>query len=176
MLNFITNIISGVKEAVRLGNLVGRPVEMPVITSGYGNRVLNGVTQFHNGIDFVSGKDTTVYSVGEGVVVYDKDNYDDVRWKAMMMSNNITDWADSGGNMVIIKTQFPGKGEMFVRYLHLGQNQVSMGDAVHAGQPIGQYANVGYSYGAHLHLDIMKMDWSTFVDPKPYLASVGYNI
>jgi murein DD-endopeptidase MepM/ murein hydrolase activator NlpD len=163
------------------GNIVGQPVRKPVVTSNYGPRVLNGRQDFHAGIDFVEGEQGAagphiVYSVGAGEVVYDKDNYDDARWKAMMASGNITDWADSGGNMVIVKTDVPGLGARFVRYLHLRTNSVAAGQRVEAGQPIGMYDDVGYSYGAHLHLDVMPLDWSRFEDPRPVLAALGYTV
>jgi murein DD-endopeptidase MepM/ murein hydrolase activator NlpD len=117
------------------------PVKNPIVTSGYGNRLLNGVKNFHDGIDFVSGSgDQTVFAVADGTVVYDFDAYDDaLRWIDQKMG---------AGNYVILSHVFNGE-IFFCRYIHLGGNTVS------------------HSYGAHLHFDIYDKNWKK-IDPTPY--------
>jgi murein DD-endopeptidase MepM/ murein hydrolase activator NlpD len=131
------------------------PVNDFVITSPYGWRELNGKKEFHDGIDFANPghKDTRVMAVADGVIVYDKDNYDEAkRW---------TDLTDSIGNAVIIQHLINNKF-YFLRYCHLGENTVSRGKKVKAGDVIGTYADVGYSFGAHLHLDAYESTWKKF--------------
>lgn len=127
------------------------PVNDYKITSPYGYRTLQGKEQFHDGIDFVSRKnDRRVFSVGYGLVTYDKDDYNHIkRWVSR---------ADSAGNYVIIKTKI-GDKEYYVRYLHLKENHISVNEIVTEGQEIGEYADVGFSFGAHLHLDMYTLDW-----------------
>lgn len=45
------------------------------------------------------------------------------------------------------------------RYLHLKENILSRGQDVPEGFVIGHYADVGISYGAHLHIDIYNANW-----------------
>jgi murein DD-endopeptidase MepM/ murein hydrolase activator NlpD len=150
------------------------PVIDPRVTSTYGWRVLNGKENFHDGVDFVTDKDTgqtagvdrSVFSVGPGVVIYDKDNYNEARrW---------TSAEDSAGNMVIVQTTIAGV-DYFVRYLHLLKNEVAVGQRVEAGTKLGEYADVGYSFGAHLHVDIYDKAW-TKIDPRPILRLAGVSV
>jgi murein DD-endopeptidase MepM/ murein hydrolase activator NlpD len=139
------------------------PVDKPVITSPYGMRTLNGKRQFHDGIDFVSGdKSSNVYSILPGVVTLDYDHYDDgKRW---------SDPANSAGNYVIIKSNINGE-DHFVRYLHLKENFVSENQKVEEGFLIGTYADVGFSFGAHLHLDMYNSRWVK-IDPTPIINEI----
>jgi murein DD-endopeptidase MepM/ murein hydrolase activator NlpD len=127
------------------------PVKSWVRTSPYGWRNLNGKRQFHGGIDLVSGAgDRTVRAMADGEVVLDYDSYQDARrW---------TYPPDSGGNMVILKTKIRGKF-YFIRYLHLSENIVSKGQKIKQGAVLGHYADVGYSFGAHLHIDAYDGKW-----------------
>jgi len=139
------------------------PVNSPLITSPYGPRMLQGKRQFHNGIDFISGdKDSRVMAISDGIVVCDMDDYaPELRWKAKK---------HSAGNYVIIKHQVNGQWYYF-RYLHLGENYVSLNEVVREGQVIGKYADAGISYGAHLHLGAFDFEWRR-VDPTPLIYSV----
>jgi murein DD-endopeptidase MepM/ murein hydrolase activator NlpD len=132
------------------------PVKKPYrITSPYGWRTLQKKQQFHDGIDFVSSSSKDVLSILDGVVMFDMDNYDEaLRW---------TDGKHSGGNMIIIKHEFNGK-KYFARYLHLGKNTVKKSETIKEGHVIGQYSDVGYSFGAHLHFDLYDDKWKK-IDP-----------
>lgn len=135
------------------------PVRNFVITSSYGNRILNGKKQFHDGIDFISRENNIVLAVTDGVVEFDEDNYEDAkRW---------VDIKHSAGNYLIIRHAINGE-IYYCRYLHLGENFVSKGDTVEGGQKIGTYADAGISYGAHLHFDVYDKDWKK-IDPAEIL-------
>lgn len=145
-----------------------RPVKEPHrVTSGYGPRVLNGVNQFHDGIDYIHKYgDNTVLAMDPGVVTYDQDNYDDSkRW---------TDPKHSAGNMLIIKHDINGEN-FYIRYLHLQNNYVAVGDVVEEGQEIGQYSDVGYSFGAHLHIDMYTMGWRKINPTQIILSNLREN-
>lgn len=133
------------------------------ITSPYGMRTLNGKRQFHGGIDFISANnDRRVYSIGGGVCCFDFDDYEDrKRWN---------DVKHSGGNYTIITTKIGGI-QYYVKYLHLVENYISKGQIIKADDLIGKYADVGYSFGAHLHLNIYNSSWEP-IDPTPILQKI----
>ena len=130
------------------------PVEKPyIITSPYGPRMLHGENQCHKGIDFISTKSDSVLSILDGVVTYDQDDYSEaLRW---------TDGHHSGGNMLIIRHEIKW-GFCYVRYLHLLENKIRKGQKVSGGEVLGIYADVGRSYGAHLHVDAYDEKWRPF--------------
>jgi murein DD-endopeptidase MepM/ murein hydrolase activator NlpD len=121
------------------------PVDSYTITSGYGERVLHGKKEFHDGIDFKGIHSNKVFSVCDSICSYDMDNYDEsLRW---------TDKHHSGGNMVIIDFKI-GNTLFHMRYLHLIDNLICIGQKLKEGDLIGHYGDVGYSFGAHLHNDL----------------------
>jgi murein DD-endopeptidase MepM/ murein hydrolase activator NlpD len=121
------------------------PVNDYKITSGYGERILKGKKEFHDGIDFKSITDKNVYAVCDCVCSYDKDNYQEsLRW---------SDPKESGGNCVIIDFRL-GNTLFHMRYWHLTDNLVNAGQKLKEGDLIGHYGDVGYSFGAHLHNDL----------------------
>lgn len=131
------------------------------VTSPYGPRVLNGQQQFHDGVDLVSDASRDVWATVEGTVVYDKDNYDpNNRWTLGS--------SDSGGNMVILSAQIDGR-IYYIRYLHLETNNCIYGQHIRPGYKLGVYGDVGYSFGAHLHVDAFTATWQR-VDVTPLLG------
>lgn len=107
------------------------------VTSPYGQRVLNGVKQWHNGIDLVGEGSIAVCSVCDGKVVSSTMITD--------KSNRTWEW----GNYVCVEAD--GK-RMY--YCHLASRAVKVGDIVKKGQRIGIMGNTGYSFGAHLHFEV----------------------
>lgn len=126
------------------------PVNNAVLTSEYGWRPnpIPGQTgmQFHDGRDYACERHTnqSVLAMWDGKVVADMDNYEDAkRW---------TDLRHSIGNFLIIQSNVKGT-EVFIRYCHLGKNYCYFGQEVPEGYIIGAYADVGQSYGPHIHVD-----------------------
>jgi murein DD-endopeptidase MepM/ murein hydrolase activator NlpD len=129
------------------------------ITDEYGERTLNGVKNYHNGIDFGTlGKEgNNVYAVASGEVV-----------EATVNS--------SCGCYIKIK-----HSNYYTRYLHLlpvnGECNfyVNVGDQVVAGQKIALSGGVtppkGEAYGAHLHFDYY-IDEKTRANPRLLLGSL----
>ena len=135
--------------------MIAYPVNNHIITSPYGERVLQGKKQFHNGIDFISRDDNRVFSIADGIVVYDMDDYDHLkRW---------IDLKHSAGNYMIIQHHI-GNEDYYVRYLHLEYNLKQKGESVKIGELIGKYGDYGISYGAHLHIDCYNIEWKQ-IDP-----------
>ncbi|MFB7843091.1 M23 family metallopeptidase [Microbacterium sp. NPDC056052] len=103
---------------------------------------------FHAGVDFVGFP--TAHAVEAGTVVA-------IGW--------LSGW-EAGGYQVLV--QHAG---FTSRYLHMvnGSAQVSTGQSVSAGTPIGTVGNTGGSYGVHLHLEINPGNGQ--IDPVPFLTA-----
>lgn len=110
------------------------------LTSPYGQRVLNGKTETHNGVDLVGTGSTAVCSVCDGTVIQSRIVTD---------KNNLT-W--QWGNYVSVQA----KDGTVHYYCHLASRAVKQGDKVKAGQRIGIMGNTGYSFGAHLHFEVRR--------------------
>lgn len=59
-------------------------------------------------------------------------------------------------------------------YNHLSSIEVTVGQSVSAGTPVGRVGETGNAYGAHLHLEYrLASNLSAGVDPVPYFTSHG---
>ena len=110
------------------------------LTSPYGQRTLNGVSQWHNGVDLVGVGGTAVCSVCDGTVLSSQIITD--------KSNRTWEW----GNYVSVQA---GDGTVHY-YCHLASRAVKKGDKVKKGQRIGIMGNTGYSFGAHTHFEVRR--------------------
>ena len=110
------------------------------VTSPYGQRVLNGESQFHSGIDLVGVGSTAVCSVCDGTVLSSQIITD--------RSNLTWQW----GNYVSVQAS----DGTVIYYCHLASRAVKKGDKVKQGQRIGIMGNTGYSFGAHTHFEVRR--------------------
>lgn len=126
------------------------PVKDPIITSNYGYRtdpVSGKPGQFHPGIDIIDkNADNRLIAMLDGIVVDDKDNYNDSdRWN--LSGRNTV------GNRFVVKSELDGQVYYWSLY-HTAKNMVSVGDKITKGQIVGVYGDVGYSKGAHVHVAV----------------------
>lgn len=127
------------------------PIAKPVtVTSEFGWRTLDGVEEFHNGIDIVNNNPTTpIYASQAGEIV-------------------VSTFENSYGNYVVI---LHADG-IYTGYAHMSERIVSVGDTVNRGQQIGNMGNTGNSFGAHLHFQFFRngpwpQDWGNdFINPR----------
>ena len=110
------------------------------LTSPYGQRVLNGVSQYHNGVDLVGVGSTVVCSVCDGTVLSSQIITD--------KSNRTWEW----GNYVSVQAS----DGTVIYYCHLASRSVKKGDKVKKGQRLGIMGNTGYSFGAHTHFEVRR--------------------
>jgi murein DD-endopeptidase MepM/ murein hydrolase activator NlpD len=112
--------------------MLQNPLKNYVISSPYGNRMFQGRTQFHNGIDLAAPIGTPVLCPEDGEV--------------------IAAWTDAlnGNALRIIHNS-----SMITVYAHLQGYTVAKGQKVSQGDLIGYVGNTGYSFGAHLHFGVM---------------------
>ena len=114
---------------------LGYPTEYTAISSYYGFRILSGVSNFHNGVDFLAPQGSNIYAADSGIVDY------------VLIRHHCH---DSG-----ISTMYCHTDETFL---------VNVGDYVQKGQIIGhvgpQYLSSGImngnTTGPHLHFMVLK--------------------
>ena len=122
------------------------------VTSPYGQRILNGVSNFHGGVDLVGVGSTAVCSVCDGIVLQSRIVTD--------KSNRTWEW----GNYVSVQAS----DGTVIFYCHLASRSVKSGDKVKRGQRIGIMGNTGYSFGAHLHFEVRRNN--TAINAAEYLG------
>lgn len=125
------------------------------ITLYYGNQKLNGKPYFHTGIDMVKSKNGLDYIVAaqKGKVI-------------KVVSNVKTEDSTKGyGNYIEIAHD----EKIVTKYCHLKYNsiKVKVGQVVEKGQELGFMGDTGYTFGAHLHFEVIKDRKA--VDPISYL-------
>lgn len=122
------------------------------LTSPYGYRILNGKTDWHNGIDFVGKESKIIISPCNGEVV---------------SSTIITDKKDKTwewGNYIKINVD----NFLSVFVCHLNERFVKVGDKVKRGEAIGIEGETGYTFGRHCHLEVRENNIP--VNPCKYLG------
>jgi len=111
-----------------------RGLDPTALVEWFGGRVTSGfhdpARPYHCGIDFGVGWGAPIPSTWEGTVVH-------------------AGWYGDFGNTVIVQN-----GDWQMRYSHLSQFCVSVGQQVGTGTIVGLSGNTGVSTGAHLHYDV----------------------
>lgn len=123
------------------------------MTSPFGERIINGKKEFHNGIDVIGNGWACDYIVAfaDG--------------KVIDMLNTCSGNFPATGNYVVIEHGF-GKRSVYY-HLAKGSVVVNLGQNVKAGDVLGYMGTTGNSTGNHLHFGIMIN--GVWVDPLPYL-------
>lgn len=104
------------------------------VTSSFGWRhdPFTGESKFHRGVDLKAAYGQDVRAAGDGRVVF-------------------SGTQGGYGNTVLVEHEDGTR----TRYAHLSVNLVSAGDAVGAGQPVGQAGRSGRATGTHLHFEVI---------------------
>ncbi|MFJ6084487.1 M23 family metallopeptidase [Streptomyces sp. NPDC092369] len=134
--------------------LLSPPVTTLTITSPFGSRKhpLTGVTKLHTGVDFGAPKGAQVSAARDGRVEF---------------AGMTTAY---GLRVVIDHGTIDGK-RLETTYSHLSALQVTAGQSVTAGSPIGLVGSTGLSTGPHLHFEVL-LD-GQYTDPVPWLRPTG---
>lgn len=107
-------------------------------------------TTRHGGQDLPAPNGTSVFAVADGTISYTQSG---------RVHDTSATGKDSYGNCVFIT--HPDGTE--TRYGHLDATLVSQGDVVKAGDLIGMVGDTGYSFGNHLHFEMLS--GSNRIDP-----------
>src|SRR5687767_10818551 len=106
----------------------------------------------HTGVDLAAPEGTPFYAAASG-------------WVTLADYDRPT--ADANTRIII---QHDGRNEGYATdYLHWVASFVEEGDYVHAGDPIGEVGNVGFSTGPHLHFSVTDLDTGEHIDPLRWL-------
>jgi murein DD-endopeptidase MepM/ murein hydrolase activator NlpD len=119
-------------------------------SSNYGWRIdpFTGQRAFHEGIDFIAQRGTSIHAAAAGVVSY-------------------SDFHPQYGNMVEIDH---GNG-LVTRYAHASKRAVKVGDVVMRGAKVGEVGSTGRATGTHLHFEVRRN--GTPQNPAPFLRVPG---
>ncbi|MEU1511742.1 M23 family metallopeptidase [Streptomyces sp. NPDC005811] len=144
----------GGAAGAQAGALLAPPVTTLTITSPYGSRKhpLTGVTKLHTGVDFGAPQGAQVSAARAGTVVF----------AAMTKAY--------GNRVVVDHGTIEGK-RLQTTYSHLSRIDVTAGQAVQTGTPVGRVGSTGLSTGPHLHFEVIYDGYYT--DPQPWLAPSG---
>lgn len=125
------------------------------ITLYFGNQTLNGRPYDHTGIDLVKERNSL-----DAIIAAEKG-------KVIKIVSNIRGRDESKGYGNYVELQHADS--TVTKYCHLkyGSIKVKLGQIVLKEQEIGYMGDTGYTFGAHLHFQIIR-DGSN-VDPLPYL-------
>lgn len=104
------------------------------VTSSRGDRILNGVSEFHGGLDLVALGDKTVYAIADGVV-------DAVPYEA-------------SGFGYYVRQLLPDGRRIYYGHMAKGSIIVKAGDKIKRGQALGVMGSTGKSTGAHTHIEL----------------------
>lgn len=125
-----------------MAQYLAMPINTSTITVGYKHEAPNyiklGAGPVHYGTDMV-GYPQAFYASGHGVVLGINQNANQIvgKWVAVKYFDVI------------------GYGDLVVRYFHLDQVYVSVGQTVTLDTKLALYGNTGpYSKGAHLHVEV----------------------
>ncbi|GAA4052792.1 M23 family metallopeptidase [Agromyces indicus] len=123
------------------------PVDPSRTSDGFGPRVApcGGCSTEHDGVDFNPGAGAPIVSIADGVV--------------------ITATEAGGGFGAYVEVQHNINGVLITSlYAHMqyGSIQVSAGQRVSAGDPLGAVGSTGQSTGPHLHLEMYGADGVRF--------------
>ena len=129
-----------------------------------GCRVTQTYSSAHRGMDLCPLPDETgdVYAVADGVVSMVVNL--NVHYSEQLKTNRTREW---GAFVKISSSNFV----TFYCHLKYLSPVVKVGDKVSAGQKIGYYGNTGYSFGAHLHLEI-RDNFNTYTISTPAVTGI----
>lgn len=108
----------------------------------------------HSGMDFAGTTETPLLAIADGVIVFEG-FANQLGWPNQW--GIFTDAVIAGAGGAIMIGLDVGPYQFW--YGHCSRTIVNSGDHVKQGQVIGYMGNTGYSFGTHLHLDVLPDGW-----------------
>ena len=129
------------------GRYMINPVPTASISDHFGQRILNGRSDYHEGLDLAAWVGSPIYAAASGEVIS-------------------AGYNTTYGYVVKIRHE---DGLVSV-YAHCSELLVSVGDIVSQADNIALVGSTGYSFGYHCHFEVV--DDGTKVDPEIYIYSL----
>jgi murein DD-endopeptidase MepM/ murein hydrolase activator NlpD len=109
-------------------------------------------------VEFHNPSGTPVLAAADGTVAYAGDD----------ATRKFSPWSGFYGNIVILEHALPGTPfqSLYTLYAHLSKIDVVNGQAVRAGEQIGEVGLSGTAAGSHLHFEVR-------VDPDDYASTLN---
>ncbi|MFH1446898.1 MAG: M23 family metallopeptidase [Chloroflexota bacterium] len=105
----------------------------------------SGIYEPHHGVEFNNAYGTSVLAASDGVVVVAGED----------LKIKYADYNNFYGNLIVIEHGLSGYTEpVFTLYGHLSEIEVTEGQWVKAGEPIGAVGVAGAAIGSHLHFEV----------------------
>lgn len=120
------------------------------ISSGYGERLINGRTEMHRGLDIPVNFGDPVYAAAAGKVV------------------TATTHSSYGKYIMIDHGLMENGNSLYTLYAHNSKLLVNVDDYVEEGQQIAEGGTTGYSFGVHIHFEV-RINGAT-VNPLGYVS------
>ena len=126
------------------------PIEGGWYSSNFGWRIdpFTGQRAFHEGLDVMAEKGTTIHAAAGGVVVFSALH-------------------PQYGNMI----EIDHGNDLISRYAHASRRTVKIGDVVLRGAKIGEVGSTGRATGTHLHFEVRRR--GAPVNPSQFLRLPG---
>lgn len=142
--------------------LLQRPIAPPGTDSvdrsyPYGSTA-EGTRDPHHGVEFYNASGTPVLAAADGTVYYAGNDTE----------RAFSTWLWLYGNIVILEHPLTGApfDRLYTLYAHLSKMDVSVGQAVRAGEKIGEVGMTGTASGSHLHFEVR-------LDPDNYNSTLN---
>jgi murein DD-endopeptidase MepM/ murein hydrolase activator NlpD len=147
------------------------PFQLPIAAPGndridrnytYGSTE-GGTREPHHGVEFENPSGTPVRAAAGGTVYYAGDD----------STRLFSPWVDFYGNLVVLEHRLTGEpfAKLYTLYAHLSKIDVSRGQAMQAGETLGEVGLSGMAVGSHLHFEvrIIPEDYYSTLNPELWL-------
>lgn len=129
------------------GKYMINPVPGARISDHFGQRILKGKSDYHEGLDLAAWVGTPIYASASGEVIY----------------------AGYSATYGYVAKILHDDGLVSV-YAHCSKLLVELGDSVSQADKIAEVGSTGFSYGYHCHFEVVKD--GVKVDPEDYIYSL----
>jgi GH25 family lysozyme M1 (1,4-beta-N-acetylmuramidase) len=125
------------------------------VTQDYASNANSVQPNGHNAIDFGGDESTPLLAVCDGVIAYEG-FAENLGWPNAWGIFTNAQLPRAGGAIMIALDNGPYQ----FWYGHCSRTVVNIGDHVKQGQIIGYMGNTGYSFGTHLHFEVLPDRWN----------------
>ncbi len=122
-----------------------------------------GKLEPHHGVEFYNPSGTPVLAAASGTVFFSGDD----------TARKFSPWSGFYGNLIVLEHSISDAPfeKLYSLYAHLSKMDVTTGQAVTAGEQIGEVGLSGTAAGSHLHFEVRVVpdDYSSTLNPEMWL-------